>query len=152
MSETVLTEKQQLLGLPQHSFILDVKTRCNSLYLMIERFMEQFPAIQAAALDSRLQKALYKDNLDRLKDDHENPLYIHEIAIGKSCEKNAACGQILPILQKLEEHFTLKDEDTMFVASMRSKKWMSQVHLQLPMVSKAQKHPLKDAAILTSRF
>lgn len=41
-------------GLPQHSLILDVKTRWNSLYLMIERFMEQYPAIQAAALDPLL--------------------------------------------------------------------------------------------------
>ncbi|CAM4301869.1 unnamed protein product [Leuciscus chuanchicus] len=81
MSKTVLTEKQQFLGLPQHSLILDVKTKWNSLYLMIERFMEQYPAIQAAALDLRL------------------------------------------ILQKLEEHFTVKDEDTMFVASIKEKVW-----------------------------
>ncbi|KAI2644046.1 E3 SUMO-protein ligase ZBED1 [Labeo rohita] len=40
-----------------------------------------------------------------------------------SCEKNATCGQIIPILQKLEEHFTMKDEDTMFVASIKEKVW-----------------------------
>nr|XP_055075107.1 E3 SUMO-protein ligase ZBED1-like [Misgurnus anguillicaudatus] len=131
MSKTVLTEKQQLLGLPQHSLILDVKTRWNSLYLMIERFMEQFPAIQAAALDPRLQKALSKDNLDRLKDEDFHKaeefvqimriLYTSTLCV--SCEKNATCGQILPILQKLEEHFTLKDDDTMFVASIKEKVW-----------------------------
>jgi hypothetical protein len=50
-------------GLPQHLLILDVKTRWNSLYLMIERFMDQYPVIQAAALDPRLRKAMTKDNL-----------------------------------------------------------------------------------------
>ncbi|CAM4307043.1 unnamed protein product [Leuciscus chuanchicus] len=131
MSKTVLTEKQQLLGLPQHSLILDVKTRWNSLYLMIERFMEQYPAIHAAALDLRLRKALSKDNLDRLKDEDFHKaeefvqlmriLYTSTLCV--SCEKNATCGQILPILQKLEEHFTVKDEDTMFVASIKEKVW-----------------------------
>ncbi|XP_039520167.1 E3 SUMO-protein ligase ZBED1-like [Pimephales promelas] len=131
MSKTVLTEKQNLLGLPQHSLILDVKTRWNSLYLMIERFMEQYPAIQAAALDPRLRKALSKDNLDRVKDEDFHKaeefvqlmkiLYTSTLCV--SCEKNATCGQILPILQKLEDHFTVKDEDTMFVASIKEKVW-----------------------------
>ncbi|CAM4705199.1 unnamed protein product [Leuciscus chuanchicus] len=131
MSKTVLTEKQQLLGLPQHSFILEVKTRWNSLYLMIERFMEQYPAIQAAALDLRLQKALSKDNLDRLKDEDFHKaeefvqlmIILYTSTLCVSCEKNATCGQLLPILQKLEEHFTVKDEDTIFVASIKEKVW-----------------------------
>lgn len=38
-------------GLPQHSLIHDVKTRWNSLYLIVERFMEHDSAIQALALD-----------------------------------------------------------------------------------------------------
>ncbi|XP_016129599.1 zinc finger BED domain-containing protein 1-like [Sinocyclocheilus grahami] len=129
MSKTVLMEKQQLLGIPQHSLILDVKTRWNSLYLMIERFMEQYPAIQAAALDPQLRKAITKDSLDRLKDEDFHKaeefvqlmrvLYTSTLCV--SCEKNATCGQIIPILQKLEEHFTMKDEDTMFVASIKEK-------------------------------
>lgn len=48
------------LDLPEH-IILDVKTRWNSLFLMVERFMEQFDAIQAAALDLRLRKPMEKD-------------------------------------------------------------------------------------------
>lgn len=118
-------------GLPQHSLILDVKTRWNSLYLMIERFMEQYPAIQAAALDPRLRKAMTKDNLDRLKDEDFHKaeefvqlmriLYTSTLCV--SCEKNATCGQIIPILQKLEEHFTVKHEDTTFVATIKEKVW-----------------------------
>ncbi|XP_029575894.1 zinc finger BED domain-containing protein 4 isoform X3 [Salmo trutta] len=131
MSKTVLREKQQLLGLPQHSLILDVETRWNSLYLMIERFMEQYPAIQAAALDPRLRKAMTKDSLDRLKDEDFHKagefaqlmriLYTSSLCV--SCDKNATCGQIKPILQKLEVHFTVKHEDTMFVATIKEKVW-----------------------------
>jgi len=93
--------------------------------------MEQYPAIQAAALDPRLRKALSKDNLERVKDEDFHKaeefvqlmkiLYTSTLCV--SCEKNATCGKILPILQKLEDHFTVKDEDTMFVASIKEKVW-----------------------------
>ncbi|KAJ8375440.1 hypothetical protein SKAU_G00060200 [Synaphobranchus kaupii] len=61
MAKVVLKEKQRLLNLAQHMLMLDVKTRWNSLYLMIQRFFEQFPAIQAAALDPRLKKSIEKE-------------------------------------------------------------------------------------------
>lgn len=47
--------------LPQHSLTLEVRTRWNSLYLMMERFLEQYPAIQAASLDQRLRKNMERD-------------------------------------------------------------------------------------------
>ncbi|KAK7157123.1 hypothetical protein R3I94_007019 [Phoxinus phoxinus] len=55
LAKPVLKEKQKLLGLPEHAVILDIKNRWNSLFLMVERFLEQFPAIQAAAMDARLK-------------------------------------------------------------------------------------------------
>lgn len=71
-----------------------------------------------------------KDNLDRLKDEDFHKaeefvqlmriLYTSTLCV--SCEKNAPCGQIKPILQKLEEHFTVKHEDT-FVATIKEKVW-----------------------------
>ncbi|ROL43002.1 hypothetical protein DPX16_5555 [Anabarilius grahami] len=51
-------DKQEVLNLPQHSLLLDVKTRWNSLYLMLELFLERYPAIQAASLDQLLRKPL----------------------------------------------------------------------------------------------
>lgn len=48
-------------GLPQHAVILDVRTRWNTFYLMVERFVEQYPAIQAASLDPRLKKSMERD-------------------------------------------------------------------------------------------
>ncbi|RXN05163.1 CD209 antigen-like protein [Labeo rohita] len=77
------------------------------------------------------ERAITKDNLDRLENEDFNKaeefvqlmrvLYTSTLCV--SCEKNATCGQIIPILQKLEEHFTMKDEDTMFVASIKEKVW-----------------------------
>lgn len=68
--------------------------------------MEQYPAIQAAAEDFvQLMRILYTSTLC------------------VSCENNATCGQIKPILQKLEEHFDVKHEDTTFVATIKEKVW-----------------------------
>ncbi|XDV12385.1 hypothetical protein PO909_001079, partial [Leuciscus waleckii] len=49
----------------EHAVILDVRTRWNTLFLMVERFQEQFPAIQAASMDPRLKKSMEKDRLFR---------------------------------------------------------------------------------------
>ncbi|KAI7806319.1 putative zinc finger BED domain-containing protein 1-like [Triplophysa rosa] len=110
MAKTVLREKQQVLNLPQHSLILDIKTRWNSLYLMIERFLEQYPAIQAASLDQRLRKPIDRDRLARLteEDFRKGEDFVHLMRIlyrstlCVSSEKSPTCGQVLPILQKLE--------------------------------------------------
>lgn len=47
--------------LPQHAMVLDVRTRWNTLYLMMERFVEQYSAIQAASLDPRLRRSMERD-------------------------------------------------------------------------------------------
>lgn len=116
-------------GVSQHTLILDVRTRWNSLYLMIERFMEQYPAIQAALLDPRLHKA--KAQIGRLKDEVQHKaevfvqlmkvLYTSTLCVSE--ESTATSGQIMPILQKLEEHFTESEENTMFVSSIKQQVW-----------------------------
>lgn len=40
-----------------------------------------------------------------------------------STEKSPTCGQILPILQKLREHFTVQDGDTVFVSTLKKTVW-----------------------------
>ena len=47
----VFTELQEKLGLPKHKLIMDVKTRWNSTYNMVDHFLEQRLAIAAALND-----------------------------------------------------------------------------------------------------
>ncbi len=48
-------------------------------------------------------------------------LYTSTLAV--SSEKTPTCGQILPILKKLETHFTAADDDSVFTASIKAKIW-----------------------------
>ncbi|KAJ8349379.1 hypothetical protein SKAU_G00245090 [Synaphobranchus kaupii] len=107
--------------------VLDVKTRWNSLFLMVERFLEQYPALQAAALDPRLRKPMEKDKLDRITDEDfiraeefikvMKVLYTSTLCV--SSEKSPTCGQILPILEKLKDHFTVQEGDWQFVSGIK---------------------------------
>lgn len=51
-----LKVKQQCLGLKNHKLITDVATRWNSAYDMVERFLEQQPAICATLLSPEVRK------------------------------------------------------------------------------------------------
>nr|XP_054594715.1 zinc finger BED domain-containing protein 4-like [Nothobranchius furzeri]XP_054594718.1 zinc finger BED domain-containing protein 4-like [Nothobranchius furzeri] len=132
LSKTVLREKQRLLNLPEHNVILDVKTRWNSLFLMVERFIEQFDAIQAAVLDQRLRKPMEKDKLEGFTctDLTKAEMFIkcmqvlYTSTMCVSSEKSPTCSQIIPILMKLEAHFRQSDEDTVFTSSMKEKVWV----------------------------
>ncbi|KAM8762179.1 zinc finger BED domain-containing protein 4-like isoform 2-T2 [Acanthopagrus schlegelii] len=118
-------------GLPEHAVILDVKNRWNSLFLMVERFLEQFPALQAASMDPRLKRSMEKDRLERVTDDDYRKaeefvrvmkiLYTSTLCI--SAERSPTLGQILPILGKLQHHFTVTDGDSSFTQAIKEKIW-----------------------------
>ena len=40
-----------------------------------------------------------------------------------SSERSPTCGQILPILNKLEVHFKVAEEDTAFTSAVKEKVW-----------------------------
>ncbi|KAL7383231.1 hypothetical protein ABVT39_006980 [Epinephelus coioides] len=62
-----------------------------------------------------------KDNLDQLRDDdfHKAEEFVQLMKILYT----STLGRIIPILQKLEEHFTVKHEDTSFVTAIKEKVW-----------------------------
>ncbi|XP_061902651.1 E3 SUMO-protein ligase ZBED1-like [Entelurus aequoreus] len=79
---------------------------------MLERFTEQYPEIQATTLDQRLRKNMERDRPARLTEEDFTKaedfislmkvLYTSTLCV--SSEKSPTCGQILPILKKLEAH------------------------------------------------
>ncbi|XP_056120623.1 zinc finger BED domain-containing protein 4-like [Rhinichthys klamathensis goyatoka] len=152
MAKVVLKEKQQLLKLPQHMLLLDVRTRWNSLFLMMERFCEQFPAIQAAAIDQRLRRPMEKEKLARMGNDDLRKAeefvllmrmhYTSTLAV--SSEKSPTCGQILPILQKLRKHYTVQGDNSAFVRSVKENIWND--------LSKRYQAFLEEATVLDPRF
>ncbi|XP_063745957.1 E3 SUMO-protein ligase ZBED1-like isoform X2 [Eleginops maclovinus] len=131
MAKVVLKEKQDLLKLPKHMLLLDVRTRWNSLYLMMERFTEQFPAIQAAAIDPRIRRPMEKERLDRIgnEDLRKAEEFLHLMrkhytsTLAVSSDKSATCGEILPILQKLEQQYTVQEGDSAFTRSIKENIW-----------------------------
>lgn len=50
-----------------------------------------------------------------------NIMYTSTLCV--SSEKSPTCGQILPILAKLEAHFKVTDEDSLFVSAVKEKVW-----------------------------
>ena len=48
-------------------------------------------------------------------------LYTSRLCV--SSEKSPTCGQILPILDKLKDHFTVQEEDSLFVSGIKQKVW-----------------------------
>ncbi|XP_078102004.1 uncharacterized protein LOC144515229 isoform X2 [Sander vitreus] len=130
-AQTVLQEKQQLLDLPQHSLVLDVRTRWDSLYLMMERFAEQHAAVRAATTDPRIKQSAERKSLETLSDDDHRkaeefvrimkPLYASSLCV--SADESPTCSQIFPILIKLEAHFETQDEDSLFTATLKEKVW-----------------------------
>ena len=55
ISAPMLSEKRRLLSLPVNGLIIDVKTRWNSTYDMVERYLQQHSAVYAALNDDRLR-------------------------------------------------------------------------------------------------
>ena len=52
----VLADKQLMLNIPQHRLIHDVTTHWNTVHDMLERYLEQLPAIYSAILDKACEK------------------------------------------------------------------------------------------------
>ncbi len=78
----------------KHNVILDVRTRWNSLFLMVERFLEQYPSYFLFC--PRLER-LTDDDFQKAEDFVKTMKLLYTSTLCESSEKSPTCGQILPI-------------------------------------------------------
>lgn len=157
MAGVVLKEKLVSLELPNHNVILDVKTRWNSMYLMVERFAEIYPGLSAATRDQRLKKRIDKDKVDKITDEDLKKseefvecmkiLYTSTLAV--STDKMPTIGQVLPTWLKLQKCFTVQPDDSPFIKMVKTAVWND---MKKRYQDEEVHHFLEEAAALDPRF
>lgn len=66
---------------------------------------------------------LTEEDFQRAEDFINLMKVLYTFTLCVSSEKSPTCGQILPILQKLEAHLTVKEGDTVFVSNLKKQVW-----------------------------
>lgn len=124
----LLKVKQEGLNLPTHRLIMDCKTRWNSTYSMLERFLEQSPAILATILDENIKRLNQKGKIVAGMLDSEIQICEELVEVMKTMmtatvalceEKSPTAGLIFPLLGKLRKHFTLCETDSAQLKSVK---------------------------------
>lgn len=131
MAGIVLKEKLANLELPNHTVILDVKTRWNSMYLMVERFAEIYPGLSSACRDQRLKARVDKEKVDKVSDEDlkkaeefvETMKILYTCTLAISTNKLPTIGQVLPTWRKLESCFMVQDNDSAFKKMIKTAVW-----------------------------
>ena len=124
----VLREKQKVLGLKEHRLIMDVKTRWNSTYLMVERFLEQRPAILATLLDPKvkgqsdcrlLQADLDDIGIIKCEQYVANMKHLYDVTLAISGGTIPSISLILPLQSSLLKKFIVIPGDSDFVTGLK---------------------------------
>ncbi|CAH1230770.1 PAFAH1B1 [Branchiostoma lanceolatum] len=157
LAKLILKGKQVALGIPTNALILDCKTRWNSTYLMIERFIQQYPAIIAATVDDRIRKKDQFKKLQRVDDDDFNKMetfvqvagLLYKMTTAMSTERRPTAGMVLPMMGKLRAHFEPTPDDSAFAKSLKT---AVQNDLKKRYQNNTEQDFLEEATALDARF
>ena len=112
------TQKQAMLNIPQHKLIHDVTTRWNTAHDMLERYVEQQPAIFSAMVDKSVKKsgkdiAMLTDNELKLAEDLIHLLDpLKKMTTLMSSESTPTSSMILPLKTMTLKSMTLDAQDS----------------------------------------
>ncbi|XP_061196510.1 E3 SUMO-protein ligase ZBED1-like [Saccostrea echinata] len=127
IAAALLKNTAESLSLPQHKLIMDVRTRLNSAYDMISRFLE----MQVAIFATLKSKELGKERESELKSFHDDDFSVAEEVIQLlkpfkdkttllCSEKSPTLSIILPLHNKLLDKLCEQNDDTPTVRSMKN--------------------------------
>ncbi|XP_028837232.1 zinc finger BED domain-containing protein 1-like [Denticeps clupeoides] len=135
----VLRQKQKLLELPEYKLMTDVVTRWNSAHDMLERFLEQQPALSAALLSNELRKTekevctLCESDITSAEEivDAMKPMKIATLVMSK--ESSPTLSVVAPLHAQLIQDFQESRADSEIVKEIKaaicqdlSKRYMDQ--------------------------
>ena len=120
----ILREKQQQLSLPKHKLIQDVCTRWNSSLDMLQRFLEQQPAVFATLMSRELRKGeevstLNERDIGNCEDIVKLMAPVKVMTTVMCEEEQPTISMIAPLKAKLENHFQPSDDDTPLIVEMK---------------------------------
>ena len=112
-----------MLGFPKHKLTMDCKTRWNSTYEMIKRYIEPRVPIMAAPTDERIKGKETRGLTADLSDSEASNLSEYVKTMAKmskvtkalSSENNPTVGLILPLMKLLQNDFDDHKDDSAFV-------------------------------------
>ncbi|XP_053554170.1 thyroid hormone receptor alpha isoform X1 [Bombina bombina] len=150
-----LKEKQKCLCLKNHKLITDVTTRWNSSYDMVERFLEQQPAICATLLSPEVRKSesdlctLNETDVSNAEDAVSALKPMKDATTLMSEERNPTVSLIAPLNAQLLQNMTGTMGDTPMIHEIKN---AIKTDLLKRYSSEAEKKILYTASALDPRF
>ena len=150
-----LKEKQKCLGLKNHKLITDVATRWNSAYDMVERFLEQQPAICATLLSPEVRKGqsdlctLNETDVSNAEDAVSALKPMKDATTLMSEESNPTVSLIAPIIAQLFQDMTGTIGDSPMIHAIKN---AIKIDLLKRYNGEAEKKILHTASALDPRF